>query len=143
MYMYTIIEAVISSKVYELSDILKKINTIWLQGGITDEEKISLIAKAQENADGEQSYLPLQEQINKLFTITDSISDRVTTLEGGEVAITEEYPEFVQPSGKHDAYNKGDKITYNGKKYECVKNNVMWSPDVNPKCWKEVVEDDI
>ena len=141
--MYTIIEAVIISKNYELSDILKKIDTIWLQGGITDEEKTSLIAKAQENADGKQSYLPLQEQINKLFTIIDSISDRVTILEGGEAAITEEYPEFVQPSGKHDAYNKGDKITYNGKKYECVKNNVMWSPDVNPKCWKEVTEDDI
>lgn len=141
--MYTIIEAVINSRNYELSDILKKIDTIWLQGGITDEEKISLIAKAQENADGEQSYLPLQEQINKLFTIIDSISNRVTILEGGKAAITEEYPEFAQPSGKHDAYNKGDKITYNGKKYECVKNNVMWSPDVNPKCWKEVVEDDI
>lgn len=141
--MYTIIEAVINGRNYELSDILKKIDTIWLQGGITDEEKISLIAKAQENADGEQSYLPLQEQINKLFTIIDSISNRVTILEGGEAAIEEEYPEFAQPSGKHDAYNKGDKITYNGKKYECVKNNVMWSPDVNPKCWKEVVEDDI
>ena len=141
--MYTIIESVISSRNYELSDILKKIDTIWLQGGITDEERNSLIAKAQENADGEQSYLPLQEQINKLFTITDSILDRVTTLEGGEVAIEEEYPELVEPTGKHDAYNKGDKITYNNKKYECIKNNVMWSPDVNPKCWKEVVEDDI
>ena len=141
--MYTIIEAVINSRNYELGDILKKIDTIWLQGGITNEERNSLIAKAQENADGEQSYLPLQEQINKLFTITDSILDRVTTLEGGEVAIEEEYPEFVEPTGKHDAYNKGDKITYNGKKYECIKNNVMWSPDVNPKCWKEVVEDDI
>lgn len=141
--MYTIIEAVINSRNYELGDILKKIDTIWLQGGITDEEKTSLIAKAQENADGKQSYLPLQEQIDKLFEITDSISDRVTILEGGEVAIEEEYPEFVQPSGKHDAYNKGDKITYGGKKYECVKNNVMRSPDVNPKCWQEVVEDDI
>ena len=141
--MYTIIEEVISSRNYELGDILKKIDTIWLQGKISDEEKNSLIAKAQENADGEQSYLPLQVQIDKLFEITDSISDRVAILEGGEVAIEEEYPEFVQPSGKHDAYNKGDKITYNNKKYECVKNNVMWSPDVNPKCWKEVIEDDI
>lgn len=141
--MYTIIEAVINSRNYELSDILKKIDTIWLQGGITDEEKNSLIAKAQENADGEQSYLPLQEQIDKLFIIIDSISNRITTLEGGEAAKVEEYPEFVQPSGKYDACNKGDKITYNGKKYECVKNNVMWSPDVNPKCWKEVTEDDI
>ena len=137
--MYTIIEAVINSKVYELNDILKKIDIIWMQGEISDEEKNSLIAKAQENADGEQSYLPLQGQIDKLFTIIDSISNRVTILEGGKAAIEEEYPEFVQPIGKHDAYNKGDKITYNGRKYECVKNNVMWSPDVNPKCWKEVV----
>ena len=27
----------------------------------------------------------------------------------------EEYPEWVQPTGAHDAYNTGDKVSYNGK----------------------------
>ena len=31
----------------------------------------------------------------------------------------EEYPEYVKPTGAHDAYKIGDKITYNGKRYEC------------------------
>ena len=28
---------------------------------------------------------------------------------------TEEWPEWIQPTGAHDAYNKGDKVTHNGK----------------------------
>lgn len=28
---------------------------------------------------------------------------------------TEEWPEWVQPTGAHDAYNKGDKVSHNGK----------------------------
>ena len=44
--MYTIIDAVINSRNYELRDILKKIDTIWLQGGITNVERNSLIEKA-------------------------------------------------------------------------------------------------
>lgn len=40
---------------------------------------------------------------------------RVAALEGsGEPVETEEWPAFVQPTGAHDAYNVGDKITYNG-----------------------------
>lgn len=28
---------------------------------------------------------------------------------------TEEWPEWIQPTGAHDAYNKGDKVTHNSK----------------------------
>ena len=28
---------------------------------------------------------------------------------------TDEYPEWIQPTGAHDAYNKGDKVSHNGK----------------------------
>lgn len=53
----------------------------------------------------------------------------------------DEYPEFKQPSGAHDAYNTGDKITYNGKKYVCQINGCVWAPDVYPQGWQEVVEE--
>ena len=37
----------------------------------------------------------------------------------------EEYPEWVQPTGAHDAYNIGDKVTHNGKTWlSDVDNNV-------------------
>ena len=49
-----------------------------------------------------------------------------------------EYPEFVQPTGAHDAYNTGDRVTYNGKVYESTINGNVWAPDAYPAGWKEV-----
>lgn len=40
-----------------------------------------------------------------------------------------------------DMLNKiGDKITYNGKHYECIFDNCVWNPDEYPAGWKEVEE---
>lgn len=50
----------------------------------------------------------------------------------------ETYPSFVQPTGSHDAYNIGDRVTYNGKVYESTINANVWSPDTYPQGWKAV-----
>ena len=42
----------------------------------------------------------------------------------------DEYPEWVQPTGAHDAYNIGDKVTYNGQHYICTSNANVYAPDV-------------
>lgn len=42
----------------------------------------------------------------------------------------DEYPEWVQPTGAHDSYNKGDKVTYNGQRYVCTSNANVYAPDV-------------
>ena len=42
----------------------------------------------------------------------------------------DEYPEWVQPTGAHDAYNIGDKVTYNGQRYVCTSNANVYAPDV-------------
>lgn len=52
----------------------------------------------------------------------------------------EEYPEYVQPTGAHDAYHIGDKITYNDKHYECIFDGCVWNPDEYPAGWKEIIE---
>ena len=46
------------------------------------------------------------------------------------VVSIEEYPEWVQPTGAHDAYNIGDKVTYNGQRYVCTSNANVYAPDV-------------
>ena len=43
----------------------------------------------------------------------------------------EEYPEWVQPTGAHDAYNIGDKVTYNGNRYVCAVDGNVYAPDVS------------
>ena len=42
----------------------------------------------------------------------------------------EEYPEWVQPTGAHDAYNIGDKVTYKGNHYVCDINGNVYAPGV-------------
>lgn len=42
----------------------------------------------------------------------------------------DEYPEWVQPTGAHDAYNIGDKVSYNGKHYVCTADANAYAPDV-------------
>lgn len=50
----------------------------------------------------------------------------------------ETYPEWVQPTGAHDAYNTGDRVIYNGKVYESTMDGNSWSPTGYPQGWKEV-----
>lgn len=46
------------------------------------------------------------------------------------VVSLDEYPEWVQPTGAHDAYNTGDKVSYRGKHYICTADANVYSPDV-------------
>lgn len=55
-----------------------------------------------------------------------------------EEPTTETYPDFVQPTGGHDSYNIGDRVTYNGKVYESTINSNVWAPDAYPQGWKVV-----
>lgn len=137
--MYDIIKTVILSKNYVLEDMLYKINKMWIESAITEEQKAELDNLARENANAENSYAPIQEQINQIFFILNSMDSRIKKLEGTEEPIEpEEYPEYKQPTGAHDAYKRGDKITYKGKKYICKMDNCVWSPDTYPQAWEEV-----
>lgn len=47
----------------------------------------------------------------------------------------EEYPDWVQPTGAHDAYNKGDKVTHLEKHWESEIDANVYEPSVYG--WKE------
>ena len=49
----------------------------------------------------------------------------------------DEWPEFVQPTGAHDAYKKGDKITFDGKHYISLIDANVYSPTAYPAGWQE------
>ena len=38
--------------------------------------------------------------------------------------------EWVQPTGAHDAYHIGDRVTYNGEIWVCTSNNNVYAPGV-------------
>lgn len=51
---------------------------------------------------------------------------------------TEEWPEWIQPTGAHDAYNTGDKVSHNGKHWICMIDANVYEPGVYG--WNEVTE---
>ena len=106
--MYESIKNLIESGNYELVDILKKINTVWLKSYITEEEMEELEALAREKANPVNSYAPLQEQIDNIYTELDRIKADINSLKNQEVQATKEpqepaepevneWPEYVQP----------------------------------------------
>lgn len=133
--MYKTIKSVIENKDYKLEDMLYKIDEMYIKGRITEVEKSELDNMARSNAKIENSY-DIQKQLDNIFS-------RLEKLEGKDVSekvSVEEYPEFVQPAGAYDSYQTGDKVTYNGKKYTCIMDNCVWSPDTYPQGWEEVIE---
>jgi hypothetical protein len=48
------------------------------------------------------------------------------------------YPVWSQPTGAHDAYNKGDIVDYNGLLYESLIDGNTYSPEAYPSGWKVV-----
>lgn len=129
---------------YELKDMLNKIAEYYIKGNISKEEKEELEDEARTNANPVNSYEPLETQLNEAFERIKSLESRVSISEGNSTEEptepVEEYPEYVQPTGAHDAYKVGDKITYNGKKYICKLDGCVWSPDTYPVGWELVEE---
>jgi len=52
--------------------------------------------------------------------------------------VAQGYPAWKQPAGGHDAYAKGDRVTFNGNDYESVIDANVWSPSVYPAGWKQI-----
>ena len=57
-----------------------------------------------------------------------------------ETPPAETIPDFVQPTGAHDAYKKGDKVKFEGKVYESLIDANAYSPSAYPAGWKEITE---
>jgi hypothetical protein len=56
------------------------------------------------------------------------------------VAKPGEIPEWKQPAGSHDAYQKGDRVKYNGDVWESAVNANVYAPGVVVNQWREVFD---
>ena len=144
--MYSIIKNVIASRRYELGDMLGKIDAIWLQGDLTDEQKSELVELARDNADPAASYAPLQEQIDHAFAQIKALGDRVAKLEAGETPEPapepEEWPEWYAWDGVGRCpWQNGSKCTRNDVKYISHVDSNIWEPGaagVHENIWEAV-----
>ena len=127
--MYNIVKNVLINGGYDLTEMLKKIDALWLQGKLTDTEYEELNTIARGGAKTEYSI----DVIAKL----EEFDKRLSAIENGNVntETTEEYPEFVV--GKW--YYNGDKVSFEGKNYVCIAPEgtvCVWSPKDYPAYWE-------
>ena len=130
--MYSIVKNVLNQGGYDLTAIIKKIDTLWLQGKLTDEQRDELTETARNTADVQYSVdvLTKLEELDKRLTVLEK-SDGDTSGED-----TAEYPEYVV--GKW--YYNGDKCSFEGKTYKCIAPDdvvCVWSPKDYPAYWEE------
>lgn len=126
--MYEIIKRTIENGRFNLTEIIAKINKLWIEETLTEEEKDNLIELAQGNANSKNSIDIMQKLIE--------LEKRILSLENNDET-TEIIDEFVV--GKW--YYTGNKVSFEGKNYECIAPigvACVWSPIDYPSYWKEI-----
>lgn len=132
--------AAISLGGYGLAPMLGRIATAWARGELTDAEREELEASARDRARPEDSYAPLAERVAALERKVAALEAAATPEPGPDEpeVPAEEWPEYSQPQGAHDAYMAGDRVTWHGVRYECLSDGCVWSPADYPAAWREV-----
>ena len=130
--MYEIVKNVLNSGGYDLTAIIKKIDSLWVQGKLTDSEYNELISSARNGAKTEHSVdiLTKLEELDKRLKVLENFEAPSDSTEG----TVEEYA-----VGKW--YYKGDKVFFEGKAYVCTAPEdtvCVWSPKEYPAYWSEV-----
>ena len=142
--MFETLQTLINAGDYDLTDLTQRIKTLYALGELSEEEMTQLLDSAAANANQDAMLPDMSERVGALETRMAAVEERVGKLEAGGVEPEEpeepvdEWPEWVRPTSKDTQYRKGDKVTFNGRHYLCVKNNVSSSPDEDSKSWRLV-----
>ena len=114
-------------------DKILKIPSVFPDYKIGKEYKTKDIFSYGTNAVGDpQLYQVLQDHTSAAEWTPDTASSLYK-----KIGVTDDgYPEWVQPLGATDAYNKGDIVSYNGKLYRSTIDGNVWAPDAYPAGWE-------
>lgn len=136
--MKSIFERVITKGGFDLTAMLKRIDEYHITGKLTDAERAELIAKARDEAvPGMDVIVEIQALWAAIKALQEQLAEQGGEIEGG---IDEaDVPEYVDPTGAHDAYFYGYIVRYKEQLYMCVAPEgvaCVWSPDVMPSYWQ-------
>lgn len=123
--------------------IRQDMNTI--TAGLTDEQGLDLIALFEAwHTNTPYTVGDRRRHDNALYKCVQAHTSQASWTPDATPALwtkisVEEYPQWRQPTGSHDAYNIGDKVIYEGGVYESIIDGNTWSPVDYPQGW-ELVE---
>ena len=126
--MYEIIKSVINANGYNLTDILSKIDAMWIGGKLTDTQREELRTLAQNGATA-------QNEVDLLAKVQE-LERRVAALENA--GTTEPTEPTVEPYQPGKWYYGGMKCLFEGDIYVCTAPKgvvCVWSPADYPTYW--------
>ena len=140
--MYNGFKTWIQTGSFDLNDLSARLDTAFSMGKIDSAGYTELLALARSSAQPEHSFAPVHARLDKAFALIDALAQRVAALEGAGGSVggnADEWPEYEQKTGAHDAYYAGAKITFKGTRYICTAPEgipCVWGPDVMPGYWQ-------
>ena len=147
--MYEIVKNVITSGDFKLADMSRKIDTLWIQSDITEEQRTELIALMKEHLNPETEKPEQEELYKQLLAKYEKMDERITRIENGGVApeppVGVEIPAWEPWDGISDRYKYGAVVTIDQKYYiSCHQGQNTWMPGSmgTEGLWKEISKED-
>lgn len=147
--MYKIVKNVIESGDFKLADMQTKIDTLWVQGDLTDEQRTELLALMKENVKPESETPEQTELYRQILEKYTALEDRVTKLENGGVAPEPPVGVVIEPwepwDGISDRYKYGAVVAIDQKYYiSTYQGQNTWMPGSmgTEGLWKEISKED-
>ena len=154
--MYKIIKSVITAGNFKLADMTKKINTLWVSGELTDEQRDELMQLMNEHLNPATEAPELAERIGRVEQRVTILEESVKELENGGSETTEPTEPGTEEviihqwepwNGISDQYQYGAVVTHNGKYWHNVLQGMQntWEPGsegVGENIWKEITKEE-
>jgi len=147
--MYSVIKSVISAGGFKLSEMRYKVNKLYVQGDLTEEQADQLLALAMQGATPDAERPELLQIIQNLSARVDALAAEVAALKTGSDteepgAETAGYEAWAPWDGISDKYQPGAVVTHNGKTWQSTYTGQnVWEPGtVDDRFWAEHQKED-
>lgn len=126
---YEIFKSVILSGAFVLEDMLDKIETLWIQGVLTGDEKDELVQMAHTHTTVEGNRAPIQAQLDAIFTILEEHGLEIAKLKDDIQDAPEDVRKWYRWNGVGTIpWQAGVQCSHNGVVYTSAIDNNVWEP---------------
>lgn len=144
--MFKIMQSVIRAGNFKLADMRYKVNKLYVQGDLTEEQADQLLAQAEQGATPNAERPELLQIVRNLAAKVDALAAEVAALKTG-TGTTEpgtgatEYEPWTPWDGISDKYQPGAIVTHIGKTWISTHTGQnVWEPGtVNASFWAEYI----
>lgn len=149
--MYDIIKNIIQNGVFKVSDLTTKIDTLWAESKLSDDERNELVQMMTEFLNPSTEAPELKDLYERLESRVSVLEDAVKELQGGGSEDPEPgeiiVPAWVPWDGISDNYQYGAVVTHNDKYWQNMLQGVQntWEPGavgVDERYWKEITKEE-